>query len=147
MSVLPRAIPAKFTEQLRAALTAAGVDFTPTLKPGTRLSYEVTHLSRTWELRYTLAHGGEALWKLTGEGPDYDWGPGRFTSECVEAITVPMEEPEPEPVDPHPAAPRTHLGFELPEFVRAEWGTERAEWFRLGLAAAVGKLRDTRPRT
>ncbi|MER6616354.1 hypothetical protein [Streptomyces xantholiticus] len=144
---LPRYIPAKYTEQLRATLTAAGVAFDATLKPGTRLTYQVTHNGVTWELRYTLAHSGEALWKLTGPGPDYEWGPGRLTSECVEAITAPVEEPEPEPVDPHPDAPRTHLGFELPEFVRAEWGTERAEWFRLGLAAAVGKLPDTRPRS
>ncbi|MFE4583004.1 hypothetical protein [Streptomyces chartreusis] len=143
---LPRYIPAKYTEQLRAALAAAGVDFTPTLKPGTRLSYEVAHLGRTWELRYTLAHSGEALWKLTGKGPDFEWGPGRLTSECVEAITAPVEEPEPVPVDPHPAAPRTHLGFEVPEFVRAEWDSPRAEWFRLGLAAAVGKLPANRAR-
>ncbi|MFF9901312.1 hypothetical protein [Streptomyces longispororuber] len=143
---LPRHIPAKYTQQLHEALTAAGVPFTATIKPGTRLTYEVTHLGRTWELRYTLAHSGTALWKLTGPGPDYEWGPGRLTEECVEAITAPASEPEPGPVDPHPGAPRTHLGFELPDFVRAEWGSERAQWFRLGLAAAVGKLPDTRPR-
>ncbi|MCX5182587.1 hypothetical protein [Streptomyces sp. NBC_00268] len=145
MSVLPRAIPAKYTEQLRAALTAAGVAFDATLKPGTRLSYEVTHLGRTWELRYTLARSGDALWKLTGPpGSDCEWGPGRFTSKCVEAITAPVPKPEPEPVDPHPAAPRTHLGFDVPEFVRAEWDSDRAQWWRLGVATAVGKLPDTR---
>ncbi|QOV40228.1 hypothetical protein IM697_18575 [Streptomyces ferrugineus] len=143
---LPRYIPAKYTAQLRAALTAAGVEFDDTLKPGSRLTYVVTHLGRTWELRYTLAHSGTALWKLTGPGADYEWGPGRLTDECVEAITAPMEEREPEPVDPHPGAPRTHLGFEVPEFVRAEWDSERAQWFRLGLAAAVGKLPDNRAR-
>lgn len=144
---LPRYIPAKYTEQLRDALTAAGVPFTPTLKPGTRLSYEVTHLGRSWELRYTLQAGGAALWKLTGPGPDFEWGPGRFTSECVEAITAPVVEPEPEPVDPYPGAPRTHLGIDVPEFVRADWASNRAQWWRLGVASAVGSLPDTRPRS
>ncbi|CAM5237978.1 hypothetical protein [Streptomyces griseomycini] len=139
-------IPAKHIEQLRTALENAGVPFTATLKPGKARTFEVTHLGRTWELAYAFQTGGQAVWALTGPGADYEWGPGRFTSECVEAITAPVAEPEPEPVDPHPGAPRTHLGFELPEFVRAEWDSPRAEWFRLGLAAAVGKLPDTRPR-
>ncbi|MEU1275640.1 hypothetical protein [Streptomyces sp. NPDC005799] len=143
---LPRYIPAKYTKQLQDALTAAGVDFDPTLKPGSRLTHGVTHLGRTWELRYTLQHSGEALWKLMGAGPDYEWGPGRLTSECVEAITAPVEEPEPEPVDPHPDSPRTHLGFDVPEFVRAEWGSERAQWWCLGIATAVGKLPANRVR-
>ncbi|MFI8206660.1 hypothetical protein [Streptomyces sp. NPDC085937] len=143
---LPRHIPAKHIDQLRAALTAAGVTFPETLKPGSRIAYAVEHQGHTWELRYVLSHGGEALWKVTGPGPDYEWGPGRLTSEVADAITAPVPEPEPEPVDPHPSAPRTHLGFELPEFVRAEWDSPRAEWFRLGLAVAVGKLPDTRPR-
>jgi hypothetical protein len=34
----------------------------------------------------------------------------------------------------------------VPEFVRAEWDSERAAWFRLGLAAAVGKLPANRTR-
>jgi hypothetical protein len=146
VSVLPRAIPAKFTEQLQAALTAAGVDFDPTLKPGTRLSYEVRHLGRTWELRYTLQRGGDALWKLTGAGPDYEWGPGRFTSECVEAITAPVVEPEPEPIDPYAGAPRTHLGVDIPDMVRAVWGSREADMWTLGVLSAVGRLPANRPR-
>ncbi|QFG13319.1 hypothetical protein SEA_GILGAMESH_127 [Streptomyces phage Gilgamesh] len=142
----PRRIPTRYVEQLRTALENAGVPFTGTLKPGTARTFQVEHLGRAWELAYAFQAGGQAVWALTGPGPDFEWGPGRMTDECVEAITAPVVEPEPEPVDPHPGAPRTHLGFELPEFVRAEWGTERAEWFRLGLAAAVGKLPDTRPR-
>ena len=140
MPVLPRSIPAKYTQQLQAALTAAGVPFTPTLKPGTRLTYEVEHLGRRWELRYTLQAAGDALWKLTGEGPDFEWGPGRWTDECVEAITAPVVEPEPEPVDPYPGAPRTRLGFDVPETVRAQWGSPFADGWCLGIASAVGDL-------
>ncbi|MCX4976510.1 hypothetical protein [Streptomyces sp. NBC_00620] len=146
MSVLPRAIPAKYTEQLRAALAAVNVPFDGTIKTGTRLTYEITHQGVTWELRYTLQHGGDALWKLTGPGPDYEWGPGVFTSEAVAAITAPVPQPAPEQVDPHPGAPATHLGFDVPEFVRAEWGGERAQWWRLGIATAVGKLPANRSR-
>ncbi|MFE1206390.1 hypothetical protein ACFW5V_32405 [Streptomyces sp. NPDC058762] len=144
MSVLPRAVPAKFTEQLRAALTAAGVTFDATLKPGSRIQYDVTHQGHTWTVGYLMQGAGQPWWRVTG--PTVEHGKGADTAGVVATITTPLPEPEPEPADPHPGAPRTHLGFELPEFVRAEWDSPRAEWFRLGLAAAVGKLPDTRPR-
>ncbi|MEU6462204.1 hypothetical protein [Streptomyces sp. NPDC046976] len=146
MSVLPRAVPARFTEQLQAALMAAGVDFDPTLKPGTRLTYVVTHLGRTWEVQYVLQHSGTPLWKLTGPGANYEWGPSADTADVVAAVTAPDPEPAAAPVDPHPKVPRTHLGFEVPEFIRAAWADDLGQGWRLGVASAVGKLPDTRPR-
>ncbi|MFB8120586.1 hypothetical protein ACFC51_32570 [Streptomyces sp. NPDC055962] len=152
MSVLPRSIPAKYTEQLRAALTAAGVAFEPTVKEGTRLTYDVVHQGVTWELRYTDPAGGLGLWKTTAPVPGYDWGPGRLTDEVADAITAPRPEPEPLPVDLYPGAPRTHLGIRVPEFVRAEYDprtgrwSERARWWRLGVTTTCGELPDTRPR-
>lgn len=151
MSVLPRSIPTKYTEQLRAALTAAGVSFDATVKAGTRLTYEVTHQGVTWELRYTDPAGGLGLWKVTGPGKEYEWGPGKITDEAVAAITAPRPEPIPAPVDQYPGAPRTHLGIRVPEFVRAEYDpktgqwSERARWWRLGVATTLGQTPDTRP--
>ncbi|MEV7512129.1 hypothetical protein AB0O57_29650 [Streptomyces sp. NPDC091201] len=134
MSVLPRTIPARYTDELRAALTAAGVAFDPTIKPGSRITYSVTHQGRTWDLRYVLP----AVWKLIGPpGSGYEWGPGVTAPEAVAAITAPVPVPEPVPVDPYPGAPRTHIGVPVPEMVRAAWTTPRADWWRLGVRSAV----------
>jgi hypothetical protein len=97
-------------------------------------------------VQYVLNHGGEPLWKLTGKGPDYEWGPSAETADVVAAVTAPVAQPEPDPVDPHPGVPRTHLGFDVPDFIRANWNSPQAEGFRLGLAAAVGKLPANRTR-
>lgn len=146
MSSLPRSVPAKFTEQLRCALVAAGVSFDATLKTGSRITYTIEHEGRTWEVRYILQMGSTPVWQLFGPGSDYEWGPTAETADVVAAVTAPPVEAKPEPVDPSPRAPRTHLGFDVPEFVRSAWDSDLAQGWRLGVATAVGKLPDTRPR-
>ncbi|MCC3655764.1 hypothetical protein LIX60_30760 [Streptomyces sp. S07_1.15] len=145
MSVLPHATPEEFTKELRSALAAAGVTFDGSTKPGSAITHTVTHQGLTWELRYTLQMGGESVWKLTGPCPDYEWGPAASTAEAVAVITAPVRDPE--PVDQFPDAPRTHLGVDVPEVIRARWRSEMAEGWRLGVRCAVGELPDTRPRS
>lgn len=145
MSVLPSSIPAKVTKQLADALKAAGVEFTGTLKPGSRIQYVITHQDRTWTLGYLMWAAGEPWWKLTGPGCEH--GRGVSTAEAVAMIAAPEPEPEPEPADPYHGVPRTHLGIKIPDFVRAAWDSELAKGWCLGVASAVGKLPANRPRS
>ncbi|WP_399554023.1 hypothetical protein [Streptomyces anulatus] len=142
---LPRSIPAEFTQQLQTSLAAAGVTFDGSIKPGTRVTHEVAHHGVMWELTYVLQVGGEPTWRITGPGDAYSWGPAASTADAVAAITAPPAAPEPAPApDPYEGAPRTHLGVRVPEFVRAEWSTDRAQWWRLGVATALGQSKTAR---
>jgi hypothetical protein len=144
VSVLPRSVPAPFTEQLHAALTAAGVAFDPTLTPRSRIVHPITHQGRDWAVRYIANADGMPVWQLFGDGPDFEWGPTAEVHEIVAAVTAP--EPEPEPADPYAGAPRTHLGVDIPDMVRAVWGSREADMWTLGVLSAVGKLPANRPR-
>ncbi|MFI6142380.1 hypothetical protein ACIBCC_29840 [Streptomyces griseus] len=142
---LPRRTPAKFTEQLKTGLAAAGVAFDGSIKPGTRLTHEITHHGVTWEIRYAFRVGDDPIWKLTGPVGDYSLGLGVETAAAVAEISAPPAVPEPAPApDPYEGAPRTHLGVEVPQFVRAEWGTDRAQWWRIGVATALGQSKAVR---
>ncbi|MFF8696317.1 hypothetical protein ACF08W_29300 [Streptomyces sp. NPDC015144] len=143
MSVLPRQIPAHARRALDAALEGTGVRITGPA-PNTRVTLLAEHEGQTWRVAWLGIYDTWGLIGPTGSGCEHTVG--RPTDEVAEAITAPWPKAEPEPVDPHPGVPRTHLGVDVPEFVRADWGSERAQWFRLGVAAAVGKLPDTRPR-
>ncbi|MFI5990352.1 hypothetical protein ACIBAC_00660 [Streptomyces sp. NPDC051362] len=144
MSVLPRSIPAHARRALDDALDGTGVRITGPA-PNTRVSLLAEYNGQTWRVAW-LGIGG--TWGLIGpKGSGCEHAVGRPPEEVAETIAAPWPKAEPEPVDPHPGVPRTHLGFDVPEFVRAEWGSERAEWFRRGLAVAVGKLPANRPRT
>ncbi|NUV30880.1 MULTISPECIES: hypothetical protein [Streptomyces] len=145
MSVLPRAIPPKFTEQLRDALAQAGVRCVPTPKPGSRIALLLTHQGRSWEVRYVAQEANDLpVWQLVGPGQES--GPLALTEDVVATITAPPPAPAPPAPGTSSRAPRTHLGFPVPEFVRADWHSERAYWWRLGVATAVGKLPANRPR-
>lgn len=143
MSVLPHRIPDRARRALDAALDGTDVRVTGPA-PNTRVTLLVEHNGQTWRVAW-LGIGDE--WGVIGpEGSGCEHGVGRPTDEVAETITAPWPKAEPEPADPYPGVPRTHLGFDVPEFVRAEWGSDRAEWFRHGLAVAVGKLPANRAR-
>ncbi|MFI5808699.1 hypothetical protein [Streptomyces sp. NPDC051561] len=142
MGVLPRTTPPTFLQELAAALGNTGAS---RLKPGPRATHTATGLDGTpWQITYLTRHSRQPVWGL--KGPGHEHGVAVGTAEAARLITAPAPEPQPVPADPHPRAPRTHLGFPVPEFVRAEWDSERAQWWRLGIATAVGTLPDNRPR-
>ncbi|MEU8893683.1 hypothetical protein [Streptomyces sp. NPDC048442] len=143
MGVLPRTTPPVFLQELAAALGDAGVG---RLKPGPRATHTATGPDGTqWQITYLARHSGQPVWGLMGPC-GHEHGVAVDTAEAARIITAPAPEPEPAPADPHPRSPRTHLGFAVPEFVRADWASERAQWWRLGVATAVGKLPGNRSR-
>ncbi|MFJ2745260.1 hypothetical protein ACIO3O_37010 [Streptomyces sp. NPDC087440] len=146
MSVLPRTTPEKFTEQLSAALTAAGATYGG-IKPGTRVTHCFTGPDGvTWEFTYLGQHAGEPDWRMTGpRGHEHGVWVGTEDA-AARIIALPAPEPEPVPGDPHPGGPRTHLGFDVPDFIRAGWDTLLGEGWRWGVVSAVGKLPANRPR-
>ncbi|MFJ4880127.1 hypothetical protein ACIP93_33635 [Streptomyces sp. NPDC088745] len=119
----------------------------PPLKPGTRVTHTVTGPDGViWEMTYLGQNGGDPEWRLKGPR-GHEHGVWVETAAAVRIIATLAPEAKPEPVDPHPGAPRTHLGFKVPDFVRAAWHSQIAQGWRLGVASAVGNLPDTRPRS
>ncbi|MET8696865.1 hypothetical protein ABZV65_30495 [Streptomyces bauhiniae] len=143
MSVLPHSIPARAHQALTDALAGTPVTLTGP-KPGTRVTLTAEHNGARWELKWLGMYGH---WGVTGPaGSGTEHCVGRPVEEIADTITAPWPEPEREPADPHPGVPRTYLGIDVPELVRAQWKTPLGDGWRLGVRCAVGKLPDTRPR-
>ncbi|PSK57949.1 hypothetical protein B0E38_01794 [Streptomyces sp. 111WW2] len=133
MPVLPRVIPDAERRELATAL-AAGITLGDR-KPGTAVTLLAEHAGATWELTYMGRRYG---WRAAGPGAEH--GVGVFPEDAADLITTERPEPAPEPADPCPDVPRTHLGFTVPDTVRRAWRSELGDGWRLGIACAVGRL-------
>ncbi|RZU28234.1 hypothetical protein EV284_6400 [Streptomyces sp. BK022] len=143
MSVLPRSTPARVRDSLTAALAGTAVELTGPA-PRSAITFLASYRGAQWKVTYM---GLGNLWGVTGPaGSGTEHSVPRFTDEIAATITAPWPQPEKAPADPHPGVPRTHLGVDVPELVRAQWKTPLGDGWRLGVRCAVGKLPDTRPR-